>query len=262
MHSDKNYFEIYLEHFPEAPSLVLVRSVELKNFPQFIQAPLLDLCCGDGFFLNALAIREAYGCDIDKSSAYKAHERGNYKVIVGDARNLPYPNSYFKTIISNCALEHVNGICQALNSLNKVLCNEGILIMSVPSNNLNEWYPPKIILQKLHLGKYGENLLKKYNKSQFHVNIYSLYEWKKKLELAGFEIIRHFYLFNENEYKLVILLDDFGISFKGKINMIFNRFIPVKFRIYLWSKILKPIYLNSKPLDFGGELVLVAKKIS
>lgn len=35
---------------------------------------------------------------------------------------------------------------------------------------------------------------------------------------------------------------------------------PSNFRKAIWRKVLKPIYLNSEPLDFGGELVIVAKK--
>jgi hypothetical protein len=50
MSKSKDYFEEYLKEYPDAPSLVLVGSVELKNFPyRYLEPPILDLCCGDGF---------------------------------------------------------------------------------------------------------------------------------------------------------------------------------------------------------------------
>lgn len=51
MRNSNDCFEEYLDRFPDQPSLVLVRAVEANNFPiPYIQSPVLDLCCGDGFF--------------------------------------------------------------------------------------------------------------------------------------------------------------------------------------------------------------------
>lgn len=70
---DMDFFEEYLKVFPRSPSLVLVRSVELKNFPfNYIAEPILDLCCGDGFFMSIISrykgYNEIHGCDINFNS--------------------------------------------------------------------------------------------------------------------------------------------------------------------------------------------------
>ncbi len=259
----EDYFDKYLEYFPDAPSLVLVRSVELKNFPkEFIREPILDLCCGDGFFSKCLGLSEIYGCDIDKSAIKKAEDTNIYKEIrVCDVRDLTvYSDAYFQTIISNCALEHVNEIDRTLTNIARILKTRGCLIMSVPGNNLNDWYLPKIIFERLGLHKYGKYLLGEFNKRQTIINLYSLNKWRKKLDDAGFKIVKHFFLFNERYYKVATFLDSLGGHFLGKFHLIFRRITPLTFRKFLWWRMLKPIYLKSEPIDFGGELVIVAEK--
>jgi len=263
MLENRDYFETYLERFPDAPSLVIVRSVEAKHFPKdFLRQPVLDLCCGDGFFCKCLGLSQIYGCDIDESAIRKAKDTGVYlETKVSDIRNLSgYPDAYFETAISNCALEHVDGIHRALANVGRVLRNGGYLVMSVPADNFNSWYLPKVICEKLGFGNYGRTLLGKYNKRQSIFNIYPVSIWKQKLEDAGFRIEKHFFLYSQKEYMLVTFLDSLGGSFLGKLHSIFRKLTPTVLRKVMWRKVLKPIYLNSKPIDFGGELVIVAEK--
>jgi len=263
MLQNKDNFEIYLEYFPDAPSLVLVRSVELKNFPkEFIRQPVLDLCCGDGLFSKSLGLREIYGCDIDESIIKKAKDSGIYKdVKVCDARNLSsYRNDYFQTVMANCALEHVDGIDKALASIVRVLKTGGHLIMSVPSENLNKWYLPKIFFEKIGFKRYGDHILGHYNERQSHLNIYSKEDWSKNLKIVGLEVVRHFFLFNEREYKIGTFLDSLGRTLLRKFYRVFLYITPSTFRKSLWRKFLKPIYINSTRLESGGELVIVAVK--
>ncbi len=82
MSRSKDYFEEYLKECPDAPSLVLVRSVELKTFPyRYLEPPILDLCCGDGFFAELLGLTDIYGCDIDENSIAIAKTRNIYKEV-------------------------------------------------------------------------------------------------------------------------------------------------------------------------------------
>jgi len=263
MLGNRDYFEAYLEHFPDAPSLVVVRSVEAKHFPKdFLRQPVLDVCCGDGFFSMCLGLNEIYGCDIDESAIKKAEDTNVYKEArVCDVRDLSvYADAYFETAISNCALEHVDGIDRALANIARVLKNGGHLVMSVPADNLNNWYLPKVICEKLGFDNYGKTLLGKYNKRQSVFNIYSLSIWEQKLAAAGLEVTENFFLFSQKEYMLVTFLDSLGGPLLGKLDFIYRKLTPTVLRKIIWRKVLKPIYVNSKPIDFGGELVIVAGK--
>ncbi|OQX54924.1 MAG: hypothetical protein B5M53_05165 [Candidatus Cloacimonas sp. 4484_209] len=127
MRDDKDYFETYLEYFPDAPSLVLVRSVELKNFPrEFLKPPILDLCCGDGFFASTLGLKDISGCDLSERAIQLAQEKGVYSdLTICDVRELPYEDNRFDSILSNCALEHVEEISIALSEVGRVLAKGG-----------------------------------------------------------------------------------------------------------------------------------------
>lgn len=264
MRGDKDYFEIYLEHFPDTPSLVLVRSVELKNFPkELIRQPVLDLCCGDGFFSKCLELTEIYGCDIDKSAIKKAEDTNVYKELtVCDIRDLSvYPDAYFRTILSNCALEHVDGISDVLSEVGRVLQKGGSLLMTVPSELLWDAFPPKKLFQSIGIRGSGQKLLADYNKKQTIRNILSLNQWAELLNNAGLKIFHHFYLFDEGRYRVAMLCDWLlTLRIYNITGRIFSLVLPCWARKRFWRRILKQSYLKSTPLEKGGELVIVAKK--
>jgi ubiquinone/menaquinone biosynthesis C-methylase UbiE len=264
MLENKDYFVIYMEKFPDVPSLVLVRSVELKNFPrEYIKQPVLDLCCGDGFFSKCLGLTEIYGCDIDKSVVMKAEETKVYKDLkVCDVRDLyVYPDAYFRTIISNCALEHVDGINNALSEISRVLQKDGTLVMTVPSDLLMDAFPPKKFFHSIGLKKFGQRLLDKYNEKQAHRNILSLNQWTEQLNKAGLKVVYHCYLFDESSYKTVLMWDWLlSLHFFSIIHKIFRLLLPPRARESFWRKKLKKLYLKSSPLEKGGELLITAKK--
>jgi len=263
--NDHSFFEKYLNYF-DTPSIILVRSVELKNFPkEFIKLPVLDLGCGDGFFTQCLGLNKTYGCDINKDVVREAKKRNKIytSVDVCDGRELSslFQRNFFQTVISNCTLEHIDEIDKVLNNIVTILKKGGYLIFSVPSNNLNDFYFAKSILRKIALTKYGQRMLEKYNRRQHHVNIYPFDVWEEKLRIAGFKVEKHFFLFNKREYIIATFLDSFCGSYPFKLNWFFRKITPHFFRRFLWCLFLKPIYIKSKPLSIGGELIIVAKKI-
>jgi ubiquinone/menaquinone biosynthesis C-methylase UbiE len=255
MSKSKDYFEEYLKEYPDAPSLVLVRSVELKNFPyKYLEPPILDLCCGDGFFAEQLGLSDIYGCDIDEKSIAIAKTRKIYKEVCKcDARSLEaYPDNFFTTIISNCALEHIDGIESVLKACHRVLNKKGKLIMTVPSSNLNRWFPG------------SKEKLVKYNARQRHLNIYSIDEWSNLLNHIRFQIVEYYYIFDEKSYKVAIFLDSLP-EILSKLYAIYHytlRITPKIVKKFLWRKLLKKYYLQSKPIrnNSSGELVIVAIK--
>lgn len=255
---NKDYFEIYLERFHFAPSLVIVRSVEAKNFPfEYVKEPVLDACCGDGFFAKVIGLDKFYtvGVDMDKNAIEYAKNSGVFKEVkLEDVRSLEsLPDEFFNTVIANCAFEQVDGINEALKAISAKLSNGGILIMSVPTPKVLECFPSK-----------DTTKAQLFNERQKHINLYPKEEWKKLLDLYDFKIIKHFYLFTNDEYKKVIFFDALPeilgkylyIVYRGLIKLMPKGILKVVFR-----KVLKDIYLKSTPLQDGGELMIVAQKV-
>jgi len=254
MSRGKDYFEEYLREYLDSPSLVLVRSVELKNFPyKYLEPPILDLCCGDGFFAEQLGLSDIYGCDIDEKSIAIAKTRKIYnEVSKCDARSLEsYPDNFFNTIISNCALEHIDGIELALKACHRVLNKKGKLIITVPSINLNRWFPG------------SKEKLVNFNARQRHLNIYSIDEWSNLLTHIGFQIVEYYYIFNGKSYKVAIFLDSLP-EMLSKLYIVYHyilRITPKSIKRFLLRAFIKKHYIQSQPLNNeGGELVIVAQK--
>ncbi len=261
MRNIKDYFEKYLEFFPDAPSLVLVRSVELKIFPkEFLKHPTLDLCCGDGFFAFNLGLKDISGCDISGRAIELAQEKGVYSDLkVCDVRKLPYKDNSFNSILSNCALEHVEEINIALSEVGRVLTKGGHLIMTVPGELLNG-FPPKRFLESIGIRKLGEKFLDDYNKKQAHRNILTSNQWEKLLNEAGLKTFYHFYLFDEKSYKIAILCDWLlTLRIFNIANRFFKLIFPCCARKALWRRLLKQYYERATSLEKGGELVIIAK---
>lgn len=103
MCKDKDYFEAYLEHFPDLPSLVLVNSLEFKNFPgEFLKPPILDLCCGNSFFSSNLDLKDISRCDISGKAIELAQEKRAYDDLrICDIKQLPYEDNSFNTVLCN-----------------------------------------------------------------------------------------------------------------------------------------------------------------
>lgn len=250
--------------------MILIRSIELKNFPrELILNPVLDLCCGDGFFAYCLGLKGAYGCDIDAAAVRRAAKlTETYAgVFFCDARDLrKFRDRRFRTVFSNCALEHVNGIDRALASIARVLKTDGRLIMTVPDRNLNAWFLPKALFAAIGLAGYGQRLCDTYNRKQEHINIHSLEEWRKKLRDNGLSIDTGFYLFRKREYQLITFFESFAVdSFPGNLlrraYSVYRASLPLQVRKFLLRAFLKNIYRKSGLLDSGGEIVIVARKM-
>ncbi len=263
MYRDKDYFEIYLDKFPDSPSLVLVRSVELKNFPRnFLKPPILDLCCGDGFFAQCLGVKNIYGCDISPQAIQKASNKEIYiNLEVCDVKNMPFPDNSFNSVFSNCALEHVEGIEKALKEIRRILRKDGYLIMTVPSDKLYEWFVPGLLFRYFGLEKFMRTLYESYNKKQAHLNIMSFNKWKQLLEQYDLMVVDHYYLFEERGYKIAILLDWLGtLRLYNYILRLFSFLIPINIKKSFWRWMIKRHYLQSKPLIEGGGNLNNSKK--
>jgi 2-polyprenyl-3-methyl-5-hydroxy-6-metoxy-1,4-benzoquinol methylase len=97
---------------------------------------VLDIGCGSGYLADYLTYNNTFvaGIDIDESSIRLAAERPNVdSAIVGDATKLPYESETFELIILGDVVEHFEDPLVVLNEAERVLSQEGTLIISVPA---------------------------------------------------------------------------------------------------------------------------------
>jgi len=96
---------------------------------------ILDVGCGDGFFLNAIKDRgwEVHGMEISKEAVKSAKIKGLENVIYGTLDNAPYPENHFDVIRLWSVLEHLHDPVKTLRIAQRLLKQEGILILQVPN---------------------------------------------------------------------------------------------------------------------------------
>ena len=187
------------ERYARAPSAVIIRVAEaelLRALP--IQAPALDLCCGDGFLAGCFRPEgfEA-GCDISPSALDQARRAGHHRVLkeADVARRIPFDDSSFATVVSNSALEHVRDLDGALREVRRVLRPGGRFCLTCASSQAYEWWPC------------GGAALRRYERFQPVFNILSLGEWTERLARASLRPIGHAWYLTPSAVRVMLFLD-------------------------------------------------------
>jgi SAM-dependent methyltransferase len=186
----------FLLKYSLLPSLSLWRAEEARLFSELeLEEPVLDLGCGNGFFTSvALNKQVKAGCDRDFSQVRRAKLSNAYRfALVADIANLPFKNEGFATIICNCVLEHIERIEQVLPEISRILAPHGAFVFTAPSERFNEWFYLSVLLRKLRLGGLADNQIQRYNRLQFHYNIWPVHRWSDELAKAGLALDEYRY---------------------------------------------------------------------
>src|SRR5258708_5193042 len=132
--SREDFFRQYLEKAPIA--MAFWRSLECHRFSiEKLEHPVLDVGCGDGFLAKvAFGVTLDTGIDLDPKEITRATLSGSYqRALCVSATQMPFPDRSFKTVVSNCVLEHIPDIDKALKEIRRVLKPKGRLMITVPS---------------------------------------------------------------------------------------------------------------------------------
>lgn len=149
----------------------------LKKFSNFKENVILEIGCSSGNLINEInSISNTYyiGSDVLKKTVRKiAEKHKNIPFVVFDILKNPFPNNFCNTVIMLNVLEHIENDTKALKEANKLLCNNGLLILEVPA---------------------GKFLYDEYDKQLLHFRRYKMSDLVKKIENAGFVIERKTHL--------------------------------------------------------------------
>lgn len=187
--SGEKYFRKYLQIAPLG--LALWRSVEARHLASIkLKRPILDVGCGWGEFAEAFGKKIDMGIDIAARDLYVAAKGGMYKNLTyADARNLPFTDNSYESVISISTFEHIPNAKKLLKEMHRVIKPNGILAitMETVSVDKNTFYRP--LLKKIGLSTLSNWLTNAYNTKFHRHNLPSREKWIKDIEQAGFEII-------------------------------------------------------------------------
>lgn len=135
----------------------------IKQHIPLNSSKILEAGAGSGKWLAFLSKFdcEMVGIELNQYSVKQFNEsHPNIQYDVGDVRALPYDNKYFDAILSLGVLEHfVDGPELALSEMRRVLKDEGVAIVSVPSANLI--CKIEKVKDKIFFAILGSNVLRK-----------------------------------------------------------------------------------------------------
>lgn len=180
--------DFLLECLKEWPaSHALIRAVECRKLWSYpLSPPVLDVGCGDGTFTRLLFRPPVEaGIDLNPDEVARAQRLGVYKqVLCVSAATLPFADSSFASVFSNCVLEHVDGIDLALAEICRVLRPGGVLLTTVPTPRW-ESDGPLPVLRRLGLDGLSERMNDLLRRMWHHVTVEEQEEWRARLARAG-----------------------------------------------------------------------------
>lgn len=255
-----DYFRQYLKVAPL--SHALWRTQETESISKIkLKKPILDLGCGFGEFAGVFYESNVeMGIDISENDLKEANHTEKYKkLILADARDMPFDEETFATVISISVIEHIIGTDEVLREVFRVLKKGGKFVFTTPHKDFTKFlfYPRLFNLFGMDaLARTYGNLINKVFK---HYSLYEENEWKRMLMNQGFKIEK----IEPNIRENIALLWDLGLIFALPTQLtkkIFGKRLPISpdFRVELLYKTFLPLIQNSK--GRACNLLIIARK--
>lgn len=186
-------FSLLWLHLRELPAFrALLRSIEARLYAGLpFPEPVLDLGCGDGHF-GAVALPRPpdVGLDPDPGPLREAVRRGAYRLLLrADGRRLPFPDSTFGTVVSNCVLEHIPAVEEVVAEVARVLRPGGRFYFSVPSPAFLSLLSIGRALDRVGLRPLGDAYRAFFNRISRHYHYDSPQGWQARLAAAGLDLL-------------------------------------------------------------------------
>jgi SAM-dependent methyltransferase len=189
------FFRKYLRTMPV--SLSFWRAYESARYSkETLVNPVLDVGCGDGLFVKSVFGQKLEaGIDLDAGEIRRAAKSGCYvEVHCTSVTNMPFPDGKFKTVFSNCVMEHVPPIQEGLNEISRVMASGGRFMFTVPSEYYSRSFFGDQVLRALGLPGLGKKYVDFVNKTFKHFNLDSHEVWEERLRKAGLMFESYEYL--------------------------------------------------------------------
>jgi len=130
----KDFLWLHLRDLPYFRAML--RAVEASFYQDLeLPEPILDVGCGDGHFASVAFNRPLdVGIDPWEGPIRQAARLGGYRSLVqADGGNMPFPDGYFSSAISNSVLEHIPHVEAVLAETARVLKPGAPFIFCVPN---------------------------------------------------------------------------------------------------------------------------------
>ncbi len=259
---ERNYFRAYLK---EAPiSQALWRGLECRHYKALpLHRPLLDIGTGDGTFAAIFFEGKVdAGIDRDPRQLSLARRKNIYKDLrQAQANDLPFKDNTFRTVLSNCVIEHVADQQTTFDEIRRVMKKGGRFYFTVPSI-YRERYSPFPWLRQLGLDFICDAINRLLRRVWLERHFYTPAHWQRILKKSQLKLVSHRYYCSKPAYAIYgLFLPTAFLSYLSK--KLINSWLPLRFvrRITapIWDILLSRFYLQDCGKE-GAGLLLVSEK--
>lgn len=193
----KDYLFLHTRDLPYFRALL--RAVESRFYQDLdLPSPTLDLGCGDGHFAQLTFDRKLeVGLDPWPGPLREARAQSVYEEVTeADGANMPYPDAFFSSALSNSALEHIPHLDGVLAETARVLKPGAPFVFCVPNHNFLSNLSVARFLDAVGLKPPARAYRAFFNKISRHKTCENPEQWSKRLEAAGFKVESYWHYFS------------------------------------------------------------------
>ncbi len=248
-----------------APHRAILRAVECQFMSCVpLESPVLDIGCGDGHFASIAYDRLPIdvGIDVMERDLPEAAQRdGVYRqVMYASATELPFADGAFRTVVSNCVIEHIPDNAAVLREISRVLQPGGVFATTLPSEHYPDYLLGSSLFRRLGLKRLSRFYGDFFNSISHHYHVYSPEEWRRRVEAAGLQVEQQTYYFSAAAHRRFDLSHYLGVPNLVSKRLL-GRWMPFIWQRKLFERWLRPFFEEPLP-EVGAYQFLQCRKVS
>ena len=259
---DRDFLWSQIESLPYFRALL--RSVEASFYQDLVfPEPILDLGSGDGHFAGtAFDFKINVGLDPwwEPLVESKQYPEAYYGLVQADGAEMPFPDGYFASALSNSVLEHIPHLDDVLAETGRVLRTGAPLVFCCPNPGYREKLSIPAILRKVGLDGLAKRYTDWFMRISRTVHADSPTVWEERLSRSGFTLERWWHYFSPDSLRVLEWGHYFGVpSLAAKL--IFGQWIlaPTRWNLWLTEKLVRP-YAGTDLHPEGAYTFFIARK--
>ncbi len=243
----------------------LLRAIEAREYQDIpLEMPILDLGCGDGHFVTtAFESPIDVGLDPWKGPLRQAAKRNSYRQVVhGQGAQLPFPDGYFASAMSNSVLEHIENLDPVMEEMVRVLKPGAKFVFCVPNHRFLRNLSVSSFFDRIRLRGLAEVYRKFFNYISRHHHCDDLKTWQERLSKAGLTIEEQWDYFSPAATQVLEWGHYFGLP-SLVMHFLFRCWIlvPAKWNLSLTRLITKKYYNEARRQPQGSYSFYITRKV-